>query len=466
MSLDDAVNAFNNAHYSENTESIKAQNTQEKEQPKQENNKTTLNWKYNPDNYTPEQEIDSMDENTAPAQTQPAQEQTTVEATQPTQEQIQALRAINEQLQEINKETQERFTKIDSLRHKFDTHKKVTKTEYIAGLFARGGVTVIAGASGVGKTTFIQRVFYDLSLGGVILNGFYTEDKPKKGLVFAGELGEKGLTERAQEFEWHSDKNFVEIIDQKKYASAKIEFTLDTKQGKQNLTHIISTTPGLDYIIFDSFGMFISGQENDNNFLRDVFKDLMTFADAYNIAIIIVHHNRKRLSSEQSKPLTLDDLIGGNAISRYAHRIIVIERNNELKANVVTCLKSWGEYFKQFSYAKKPGFYGGTPYLEINLDLSGAEIIPTGKKKNNTATPSRADNQRAIIKAVLKARGKSPVSTQELRDILGIQKDDENANNTLNQVLMKLYQDKEIIKPDGARGLYTLPDSSQPDTEK
>jgi len=245
-------------------------------------------------------------------------------------EKAQAVQAVNATAQ--TEEKLKRFAKIDRLRHPFDTHKKITKTEYIGGLFARGGVNVIAGSSGVGKTTLIQKFFHDLSIGGSILNGFYTEDKPRKGLIIAGELGEDGLIERAQLFDWHSDMKYVEVIDQKTYEAEGITFTLNEREGLENLEYKIKTTPDLDYIVLDSLGMFISGKENDNDFLRSVFKDLMRIADTYKIAVVVVHHSRKRLSSEQSKPLTLDDIVGGNAIARYSHRIIAIERNQDLKA--------------------------------------------------------------------------------------------------------------------------------------
>ena len=106
-----------------------------------------------------------------------------------------------------------KFSKLDSLRHSFDTHRNVKKTEYIGGIFARGGVTAIVGASGVGKTTFLQRMFHDLSIGGEIFGGFWTEYKKRKSIIIAAELGEDGLTERAQEFNWHSDTEYVEVID-------------------------------------------------------------------------------------------------------------------------------------------------------------------------------------------------------------------------------------------------------------
>ena len=140
----------------------------------------------------------------------------------------------------------DKFSKLDSLRHSFDTHREIKKTEYLGGLFPRGGITVIAGHAGVGKTLFMQRLFHDLSKGGEIFGGFAHEDKPLKSIILAGEFGENGLAERAQEFNWHSDKNFVEVIDFITFEENGISFNLCEKEGQSNIEHLAASKPDLD----------------------------------------------------------------------------------------------------------------------------------------------------------------------------------------------------------------------------
>ena len=348
------------------------------------------------------------------------------------------------------------FVAFDSLRHKFNTRREIKKTEYIGGLFPRKGITVIAGASGVGKTTFEQKVIHDLSLGGNILDGFTKNEPKRKSIIIAGELGEDGLTERAQEYGWHSDTNLVEVVDLLDFEEKGYSLIINEEAGKANIEHL-AQTPNLDLLFLDSFGMFYTGKETDNDALRNVFHWLLRIARKYNIAVVIIHHSRKRLSNEQQKPLTLDDLIGGNAISRYAHRVIAIEYNAKLEANTVTCLKSWGPYFKTFTYKKKPGFYGGEPYLEINLE-PGEIKIPTTNNKN-TAHTSEAATQRKEIITILKAKEDHQATIQEIRDILDIKNDEETANNTLIQNLKRMINNGEIIKPNNKRGVYALPEN-------
>lgn len=372
----------------------------------------------------------------------------------------------------VTKGSDDKFSAFDSLRHGFNTHKVIQKTEYICGLFPRGGITVIAGASGVGKTTFEQKIIHDASIGGDILNGFTHNEPKRKTIIIAGELGEKGLIERAQEYGWHSDIDLVEVVDLLDFEEKGFSFNINEEAGKANIEHLAQTHE-LDMLFLDSFGMFYSGKETDNDALRAVFHWLNRIARKYNIAIVVIHHSRKRLSNEQQKPLTLDDVIGGNAISRYAHRVIAIEYNANQKANTVTCLKSWGPYFKTFTYCKKQGFYeGAEPYLEINLEPGD---IGTSTTNNNKAPSSEAAIQRKEIITILKTKEGHQATIQEIRDILGIQEHQETAKNTLIQNLKRMINNGEIIKPNNKRGLYALPEpehtneeteSAQPDNEE
>lgn len=350
------------------------------------------------------------------------------------------------------KNDDDKFTAFDSLRHQFDTHREVKKTEYIAGLFARGGVTILAGASGVGKTTLEQLIVHELSLGGDILNGFAHEDKPRKSIIIAGELGERGLTERAQEYAWHSDMNYVEVVDLLDFEEAGFSLTINEATGRENIEHL-AQTPGLDVLFIDSFGMFYNGKENDNDTLRETFHWLNKTARKHDIAIAITHHSRKRLSSEQQKPLTLDDIIGGNAISRYVHRVIAVEYNASHKVNTVTCLKSWGPYFKTFTYSKKLGFCGAEPYIEIDIDPGEINIT----KNNKLTPPSQAESQRREIITILKTK-REPATMQEIRNILGVSENNEKEINSLRVNLKRMIDSGEIIKPDNKRGIYALPE--------
>lgn len=351
------------------------------------------------------------------------------------------------------------FAKLDSLRHRFDTHKQVKKTEMIGGLFARGYTTILAGAPGVGKTLLMEKITHDLSYGGSFLDGFSTLDKPVKSIILAAEFGENALIERAQTFNLHANPDYVEVIDVLNFEQEGISFSLSTKEGRANIEHLAASRP--DIIFIDSFGALFEGKENDNSDMRDVFKWLLKIGREYDIAIVVVHHNRKRLSNEQQKPLVLDDIIGGNALQRYVHGVIAIEHRKDYGMNFVTCLKSWGKHFKTFAYKVENDFYGSP---SIKIDLEPGEM--TEEKLNTKAAkaksqPSDAEIREEKIKIFLKGKGHQGASIGEIIDALGMDKDKDD--NTLKMQLRRLIQDKKLTQP--KRGIYTLPAEEIPNYE-
>lgn len=354
-----------------------------------------------------------------------------------------------------------RFSRLQELRHQFNPRKEIKKTEFIGGLFPRGYVTVIAGAPGVGKTIFEQRIAHDLSMGGDIFDGKGHEDKPRKSIIISGELKEEGFIERAQQFNWYSNPEHLEVIDTLTFEEAGIPFFLNEKEGQANI-EAVASTKGLDVLWFDSFGTLFGGKENDNSELIKVFRNLMRLTSTKNIAGVIMHHGRKRLAAEQRKPLTLDDLIGGNAISRYAHTVYAIEYNEGLRANLVRCLKTWGVHIPNFSYSIRKvdnGDFGCYSCIDINLNPGEIDLSDTAGTTKKSAPPSQAEIQRTAIIAILKTKKNGQATTQEIRDILGIKEDEDN---TLRSTLKRMIDSGEIIKPQNKRGVYALPETDNP----
>ncbi len=385
----------------------------------------------------------------------------------PTREEITAS-ILNAPMQVPNKKTtigassigmsmlNNKFAKLDSLRHKFDITKEITPTEYVGGLFPRGHVSAIIAPSGTGKTIIEQRLFTDLSKGGKILDGFAYEDKPRNSIVIAGEFGEDALIERTHDFDFFdADKNFVEVIDVFNMAQEGISFMLGDKEGHENIEHVAQSRP--DIMFFDSFGTLFKGRENNNDELFEVFRFLMLIAKKYNIAIVVIHHSRKRLASEQNKPLQQDDMIGGNAIARCVHEIVAIEYNYEHEVNVVRCLKSWREYFKSFTYKIKKNISYGKSYLVFDLN-------PDWLKKTGTFI-GKAEKSQSLnfdlyeqIKMFLRGRGTEGASTKEIAN--AIDKTPEEIKSPLNL----LKRRGEIKNP--KYGLYTLTESNLPIKEE
>ncbi len=342
--------------------------------------------------------------------------------------------------------------KLDKLfaESEVDTSIEVPEPHYIGGLACRGYVTVLAGAPGVGKTLFLEKWVADLSQGGYILpqvdeNGILHgylgyEPTPLKTIILAGEFGRNGLIKRAQKLNLKINKNFVHAIDYLDFEREGIALLLHTKEGEENI-ELLAKTKKPDVLIIDSFATFFDGDENKNPEVLQSFKFLARIARENNIAVIVVHHNRKRLSSEQAKPLTLDDIIGGNAIARLSERVIAIEYNALQTANRVSLLKSWGERFTSFLYKIEKN--------RVSFDYAPKEPEPA--KKQNVA------NWQAPILLYLKGKGGKGATVKEIATAL------EKPENTIQKQIGRLKDDEQIVQT--KRGVYAIPPDSLPKIE-
>ena len=287
------------------------------------------------------------------------------------------------QAQYLQSLEQNEFAQFDRLRKEFNPNAHY-KTEFVASRFPRGHVSIIAGAPDTGKSLTLERLCADLSKGGDIFGGISHEDKPKKSIIITAELPEEVLIERNDDFNFGIDFNYVEIIDADKYSEKGIILDLNDKNrnnGRENIEHL-AQTKGLDLLILDSLGALFSGKENDNQALIQVFVWLKKIARKYNIAVVVVHHIRKRLSNERKNPLELEDVIGGSAITRYCAVAYALEYNDKYGMNIIKTLKFWYKNRpKTIGYKAYTDLYGKS-HLDIMLDLE--KIAPQLQTQNTS----------------------------------------------------------------------------------
>ena len=357
-----------------------------------------------------------------------------------------------------------KFTKLQALLQPFDTSIPVEKTEFIGGLYPRGYVSVIVAPSGTGKSLFIQQNFTELSKGGKFLDGhddigakcFKDNEPERKCVILCGELGAQGLRERAQEFALHPKPENVIVLDQTACEANGYSFILNTPEGIANLEYVIQQTKP-DILFIDSLTAFFTGKESDNSETNLVFGKLRSIASNYKIALVIAHHSRKRLSSEQGKPLTLDDVVGAGAITRHVYLVLALEYNANTKINKVVCLKSWSRKIKPFGFSVKYSLYN-QPYIDIDFAV---DVIDDDKLNSGTNRTGQNPEWQSVVRGFLLGRGKEGASVQEILQAIG---KDDIERETFIKRLNRMADSGEITRT--KRGYYAIPDDKLIHTEK
>ncbi|MBR1418689.1 MAG: AAA family ATPase [Synergistaceae bacterium] len=252
------------------------------------------------------------------------------------------------------------FQQLQSAQQALDITAKIPPQEFIADIFPKGAISMVVGASGVGKTWFMLRLVCDLSVGGSILDGFAYEPKPKRIVIFAGETGYELLIRRLKAANWNANKDNVTIYSSLEARRNKISLDLDNARGQANITSIVKEYRP-DIIFFDTLSAFHTQDENKADAMKPIVNYLMDLGNSTGVAETLMHHTRKRKTKEQQYEMTQDEVIGTSILNRDVALLIGIEAakdevNNEAIRmggnawNIVRPLKSWYAKFSPFSY--------------------------------------------------------------------------------------------------------------------
>ncbi len=225
------------------------------------------------------------------------------------------------------------------------------KPEMIGGIFPRGGVSVIAGQQGTGKSLFMQKFCCDISMGGSILDGFSESISPVKSLYLIGEFSANGMNHRAQTANWQYDRENLILYEIRDFLINNIPLGLSTEEGFENIRQLIKEEKP-DIVVFDSMMSFLSCNESDMQEMQAGFSKLLRIADEAKCAVVLVHHIRKRKALERNNRLHMDDIIGSSIITRNASVAIGIENIKVDGENhiYVSSLKTWYAPIEEFSF--------------------------------------------------------------------------------------------------------------------
>lgn len=242
-----------------------------------------------------------------------------------------------------------------------------TTPEMIGGVFPRGGVSVLAGPQGRGKSVLLQRWCGDISLGEEVLYGVAEGLPARKVLYFTGELPKNTMDDRARLTGWRFNKERFVIYSGLDAAKEDIPLDIDG-DGLENVRAIIEDERP-DLVLFDSLMSFVSCDESDMRHMRNVFATLSQIADRANCAVLVVHHVRKRKSVERKERLHMDDVVGSGIITRYASLGLVVdeaELSDGKKWNVVYCCKTWYKPLDDFAFRITRDEYGNLRGIEVD----------------------------------------------------------------------------------------------------
>lgn len=252
--------------------------------------------------------------------------------------------------------TREQAERIASFAHELDRDNVIPDIERIAGLFPRGFLSIYAAQAGTGKTWFMQYLACKLSMGGNILAGLVPKSKRMKTVIFAGETGKFLLDKRLQATCWQHDKSRIHIFDAVELQREDIPIMLNTTEGRETTLAIMEQEKP-DIIFYDTLLSFHTSDESKQGEMTGIYTFLLKLARAFDCAVVLNHHTRKRSTKNPTAKLTQDDVIGSSAAVRLASRVFIAEQlvdevddNEGMPTIRVHDAKQWDKRLPDFSY--------------------------------------------------------------------------------------------------------------------
>lgn len=290
-------------------------------------------------------------------------------------------------LEQVEVDDVERKKKLLSLAKAVDEIPSV-KIEMIAGLFPRGGISILAAPSGCYKSLIVQRIASELSMGSKVLGGLGGIEPPKRTIYFNGEMNDGLFRERKQTFGFRDAPDFFKIVDKKRSLDeAELILDLGLPEGRLHVKELLqlywAALGQIDLIVFDSLSSFSGGVSlNDQKETSSLLEFANNLAKEFNAAVLIVHHLKKRKLEERGQPLNQDDMAGSYWLAGQASYVYMIgekrdKESGEVLERVVLNTKSRSQPKPPFAFSVEEKEDGTAEFL-INL----APSLGDSKKEN------------------------------------------------------------------------------------
>lgn len=179
----------------------------------------------------------------------------------------------------------------------------------LEGLLSEGGMGLITGYPGVGKTQLAIQLGAQLALGDDQFLRWKNLSGKKKVLFMSLEMGPNGLHAI-----WRTIVNGYE--DEKVALNRNLKVypigepvALDTEPGQRFLADVLEEWKP-DLLILDSLQKIISKEATDESAAKALFHYLSTAKARFGCSIIIIHHNRKRPNDAKKHVVSLSDVFG------------------------------------------------------------------------------------------------------------------------------------------------------------
>jgi len=208
--------------------------------------------------------------------------------------------------------------------------------DYLGGGFGKsteGELIVIAGETGIGKSTLAANIAMHVAQGGHQVGYITLEDSVDRTFL---NLMKAGGMKHPDEMEAYKDMIFT---PSNKLLESDAGWTSDDL-----ITHMdfVSKARGIRFVVIDHLNFMFENEaevRDENARVRVTMKKLSNFAVRENVTILAVSHmNKATQSAKQSEP-SLDRIYGSSGIAQASTKTLLLWRPDDLQTDDQTIIE-------------------------------------------------------------------------------------------------------------------------------
>jgi twinkle protein len=202
----------------------------------------------------------------------------------------------------------------------------------------KGELVTFTAGSGMGKTTLVREIAYDLAINQEMKIGWVAleENTQQSALKFMGIHLDKPvhLTEEREEVDKEKLKEAFEATVHNDNIYFYDHFgSLDSDNLISKL-RFLAVAVGVDFIFLDHISIVISGQDvgNERQAIDNLMTALRSLAEETQVGIVIISHLRRPSGDkgfENGTEVTLSHLRGSGGIAQLSDGVVALERDQQ-----------------------------------------------------------------------------------------------------------------------------------------
>lgn len=252
-----------------------------------------------------------------------------------------------------------------------DLSRKIEIPWAIPDMLPKGYVSLLVGDPKTGKTWLTLRLACELSRGGSILAGL-ADVEPVRVLYLMGDTGEGLVNYRLHRTGWQFRPDNIRLVYSEDVRRQGVDLDFSSQEGWHVLRTLIAAWQP-EVVFVDTLTSFHCADESDNSEIRPIIAGLRDIASEYNVAMVVLHHARKRKTRDVAMPISQHDTVGAGVLARLCGNIIGLERktgDDGKTFHLVRSLASWFKEFEPFSFTLVDVEKDGREMVEMAVDLT------------------------------------------------------------------------------------------------